>query len=106
VLGEAIVVGLVASIVGLVTGVGVVVMLKGLLGGLGLALPGSGLVFLPATVWWSLLIGVGMTMISALAPSRRSAAVAPMEAIRAATVERTAMSFPAPPGQSGPSRCR
>jgi putative ABC transport system permease protein len=93
VLGEAIVVGLVASIVGLVSGVGVAVLLKGLLGGLGLSLPASGLVFQPATVWWSLLIGVGMTAISALAPSRRSAAVAPMEAIRAATVEQTGMSF-------------
>jgi putative ABC transport system permease protein len=89
VLGEALVVGVVASIIGMVAGFGVAAMLKELLAALGLAIPASGLVFLPATAVWSLVIGVGMTLVSAVVPSRRSAAVAPMEAIRAATVERT-----------------
>ena len=88
VMGEALIVGIVASIVGMAAGVGVAAMLKQLLSVLGLAIPASGLVFEPATAVWSLVIGVGMTVISAVAPSRRSAAVAPMEAIRSATIER------------------
>ncbi len=92
VLGEAVVVGLVASLIGIAAGAGVAVMLQRLLGVIGLELPTDGLVFQPATVVWSLVVGVGMTAVSALAPSRRSAAVAPMEAIRSAAVERTGLS--------------
>ena len=93
VLGEALVVGLVASAIGLGAGVGVAQLLKQLLASLGFEIPTGGLVFAPATVLWSLVTGVGMTMVSAVAPSRRSAAVAPMEAIREAAIERTGLSL-------------
>ncbi|MDH3295508.1 MAG: FtsX-like permease family protein [Acidimicrobiia bacterium] len=91
VMGEALVVGLVASIIGMAAGVGVARGLKQLLAALGLAIPASGVVLEPATAVWSLVIGVGMTMVSAVVPSRRSATVAPMEAIRTATVEATGL---------------
>ena len=93
VLSEAVVVGLVASLIGIGAGVGVARLLQGLLDVVGLSLPTAGLVFQPATVVWSLVVGVGMTAVSALPPSRRSAAVAPMEAIRSAAVERTGLSL-------------
>ena len=93
VLGEAIVVGIVASAIGIGAGVGVAGLLKQLLSALGFDIPASGLVFQSSTIFWSLAVGVGMTTISAIAPSRRSAAVAPMQAIREATVERTGLSI-------------
>jgi len=93
VLGEALVVGLVASGIGIVAGVGVAWLLKQLLAAVGFPIPASGIVFAVGTVIWSLIIGVGMTMFSAASPSRRSGSVAPMEAIRTATVERAGVSI-------------
>ncbi|MGI9598360.1 MAG: ABC transporter permease [Acidimicrobiales bacterium] len=91
-LGEALVVGLVASGIGLVAGVGVAWLLKQLLAGVGFPIPASGIVFTTGTVIWSVVIGIGMTMVSAIAPSRRSGSVAPMEALRIAAVERAGVS--------------
>ncbi len=92
VLGEAFVVGLVASVIGLGAGVGVAQLLKQLLSLVGLDIPTGRIVFAPSTVVWSLVIGVGVTMVSAVVPSRRSSAVAPMQAIREASVEPTGLS--------------
>ncbi len=92
-LGEAVVVGLVASGIGIVAGVGVAWLLKQLLAGVGFPIPASGMVFTVGTVVWSVVIGIGMTMVSAVAPSQRSGSVAPMEALRTAIVEPTRVSM-------------
>ena len=59
--------GLIASIVGLALGVLVAMGLTSLLGALGIDLPSGSLVLLPRTVIVSLIVGVGITVVSALA---------------------------------------
>ena len=82
VLFEAVIVGLVASAVGIVAGLGVAALLKQLLEGFGIDIPTGSVVFEADTVWVSLLVGVGVTVLSAVVPSRRASTIAPMEALR------------------------
>ena len=74
VLLEGVAVGLIASIVGLALGVLVAMGLTSLLGALGIDLPSGSLVLLPRTVIVSLIVGVGITVVSALVPARRALA--------------------------------
>ena len=89
---EALLVGLVASLVGIVAGIGVAQLLEGLLAAVGLAIPATGFSLQPATVGWSLAVGVGITAVSALGPARRSGSVAPLAAIRASVGEQARFS--------------
>lgn len=82
VLLEALVVGLIASVLGFALGLGVAAGLRGLLGALGIDLPEGDLVLVPRTLVVSLVVGVGVTAVAALVPSRRAARVAPVEAMR------------------------
>lgn len=82
VLVEALVIGLLASVLGFGLGVGVAVGLRGVLAALGIDLPEGDLVLAPRTVVVSLLVGVGVTALAALLPARRAARVAPVEAMR------------------------
>jgi putative ABC transport system permease protein len=82
VLVEAVVVGLVASIVGVGVGVLLAVGLKALLGGVGLKLPAASLVVEPRTVVVALVLGTAITVAAGLAPARRGSRVAPVEALR------------------------
>lgn len=92
VLLEAMVVGIVASVLGLVAGLGVASLLKGLLAAIGLAIPTGPVVFAARTVWLSLLVGIGVTVVAALIPSRRASTVAPMAAIREVEVDESGRS--------------
>src|SRR4249919_137653 len=82
VLVESFVVGLVASLGGVLLGVVLAVGLKALLGSLGLKLPPTALVVEPRTVILSLILGTGITVASALSPARRTSRLAPIEALR------------------------
>lgn len=82
---EAVVIGLVASVLGIVAGLGVAALLKELLAGFGIDIPTGSVVFEADTVWISLAVGVGVTVVSAVVPSRRASTIAPMEALRAST---------------------
>jgi putative ABC transport system permease protein len=92
VLGEALVVGLVASAVGLVAGVGLSIALKGLLAAFGVDIPAGGAVVATRTVVVSMLVGTGITLFSAVFPARRAARVAPIAALRAAAIDRSGFS--------------
>ena len=81
VLAEAAIVGLVASLVGLGLGVLAAVGLQALLKGFGITLPSNGLVFQTRTVVAALVVGVGVTVVSAISPARRAVRIAPMAAI-------------------------
>ena len=81
---EALIVGIVASAVGVVVGIGIAIVLKGLLSSLGIDLPSSGTVIQPRTVIVSIVIGTIVTVVAALVPARRAARVAPIEALREA----------------------
>jgi putative ABC transport system permease protein len=84
VLVEALVVGLVASILGLVAGVAIAAGLKALLGAFGFDLPAATLRFLPRTVYVSLGLGLIVTTVAALGPARKAAKVPPLAAMREA----------------------
>jgi len=82
VLLEAVVVGLLASAVGLALGVAVAGALKALLGALGLGIPAGGIVFAVRTVIVGLLVGTGVTVVAALSPARKAGKVAPIAAMQ------------------------
>ncbi|MFE6751941.1 ABC transporter permease [Kitasatospora purpeofusca] len=82
VLAEALLVGLAASIGGLVAGAGIASGLRALLNGPWDAnLPDGPLVIAPSTVIASLAVGVVVTVLAALLPSLRAARVAPVAAM-------------------------
>ncbi len=81
VLGEAAIVGLVSSLVGLGLGVLAAVGLEKLLSGFGVTLPSGPLVFEARTVVVCLIVGVGVTLVSAISPARRAVRIAPVAAV-------------------------
>jgi putative ABC transport system permease protein len=84
VLAEALLLGLAASLVGLLLGVGIGWVLKTLVGRLGGDLPVAGVVLRPYVVVTTLLVGTLFTVLAALAPAVRASRVAPIEAMRSA----------------------
>ena len=87
VLGEAVIVGLVASVIGLGLGVLAAVGLEKLLSAFGFALPSGSLVFQARTVIVCLVVGVGVTLVSAISPARRAVRIAPVAAVSEQQVE-------------------
>jgi putative ABC transport system permease protein len=81
VLLEAGILGTVASVVGLGLGVLAAVGLEALLKGFGITLPSGPLVFQSRTVVAALLVGVGVTVVSAIAPARRAVRIPPIAAL-------------------------
>jgi putative ABC transport system permease protein len=81
VLAEAIVVGVVASLVGLALGVVFAQAMIALLGAFGMEFAGTALQFRPRTAVVAMLAGSLVTVVSALAPARRATQVPPVVAI-------------------------
>jgi putative ABC transport system permease protein len=81
VLGEAALLGVGASVIGLGLGVGAAAGLRALLGAFGVTLPPAPLVFEARTVAVAIAVGVGVTMISAIGPARRAVRIVPVEAL-------------------------
>ena len=87
VLGESLIVGLIASAVGVIAGIGLAEVLKAGLAALGIDLPASGLVISPRTVLFGLLAGTLVTAAAAIVPARRAATIPPVAAMQDATAE-------------------
>ncbi len=81
VLLEATILGVVASLVGLGLGVLAAIGLEALLKGFGITLPTGSLVFESRTVIVALLVGVGVTVVSAISPARRAIRIPPVAAL-------------------------
>lgn len=81
VVGEAAVIGLVGGALGLLAGLGLALGLQALVGTFGLDITG-GLPVRPRTVLWSLALGLGVTVLSAILPAWRAGAIAPVAAMR------------------------
>ncbi len=82
VMGEALIIGVVASAIGIVAGLGLTYALRGLFGLIGADLPDSPLVLSNRTLIAASVIGVVVTLVSAVGPARRAARVAPIAALR------------------------
>lgn len=82
VLGEALVVGLVGGLIGMGAGLLIALGLKAAFAAFGLEIETGALVFRPRTAVWSLVIGVGVTLVAAYLPARRASRVAPVAAMR------------------------
>ena len=90
VLLEAVVVGGIASAVGLGAGVGVAIGLQALFGAFGAGLPSASPVIELRTVIAAFAVGIVITAVAALMPARRAAKVPPVAAMRdAATADRS-----------------
>jgi putative ABC transport system permease protein len=84
---ESLVVGVVASVAGLIGGVAVAGLLKGMFDAFGFALPAGGLVFSASTIITGLVVGVVVTLVAGAAPAVRSSRVRPVAALRDAAAE-------------------
>ncbi|RSS73406.1 ABC transporter permease [Streptomyces sp. WAC06614] len=93
VLSEAVVVGLVSAVTGLLAGVGLAVGMRSLMDSLGAKIPAGDLVVAPATVVWALVIGVVVTTLSALLPAWRTGRIPPVAAMGSAHLPATAKSL-------------
>jgi len=87
VVGEAAIVGLVASAVGLGLGILVALGLKALLSAFGIALPGGGLVVKPRTIVVAMVVGELVTVLASIGPARRASKLPPMAALSGAGTE-------------------
>lgn len=92
VLAEAVVVGVVASALGIVGGLGLAVALDALMDAVGLDLPGASLVVNTDTVAVAMAVGVVVTVLASLAPAVKASRVLPLAALRDVDVDRSATS--------------
>jgi putative ABC transport system permease protein len=90
--GEAAVVGVVASLIGLGIGVLLASGLKLVFDAFGFALPDGGLAMKGATFAIAGLVGVLLTLVAALAPAVRASRIAPLAALRDVAVDRSGAS--------------
>jgi putative ABC transport system permease protein len=83
---ESVVVGVIASIVGLLLGLAIAVGLKLLLDATGVELPGGGIVFAPRTIIVSLVVGTLIALLASLRPALRATRIEPIAAVREGAV--------------------
>jgi putative ABC transport system permease protein len=82
VIGEAALVGLLSALIGLAVGAGFAALINALFDALGAGLPVAPLRITQTAILVSLIVGVGMTVLSALAPAFRATRVQPVAALR------------------------
>jgi putative ABC transport system permease protein len=81
VLAEAAIVGFLSSIIGIGVGVLAALGLKALISGFGVTLPSGSLVFAPRTAIVGLIVGTGVTLVSAIGPARNAVRIPPVAAL-------------------------
>ena len=81
VIGEAGALGLVASLLGIAAGIGIAKGINALFHAVGADIPTSGIALAPRTVVVSLVVGVGVALLAALAPALRATRVPPVAAL-------------------------
>ncbi|HEX5799941.1 MAG TPA: FtsX-like permease family protein [Gaiellaceae bacterium] len=79
---EALVIGLLASLIGLLSGLGLAIGLNKLFSAFGFELPQTETVFATRTIVVSLLVGTLVTLVAGLVPALRATRVPPIAAVR------------------------
>lgn len=93
VIGEAVMIGVIAAGLGVAFGVLVAAGIKGLFGAIGLDLPATGLRLAPNRVVQAIILGALVTALSAWLPARRASRIAPVAALRDAAIDRSGTSL-------------
>ncbi len=86
---EAFVIGLVASVLGVLAGIGFAPAIGALFEAVGIDLPSTGTVIATRTVVIGLVLGTGLTVLAALLPALRATRVPPVTGLREGTVLAT-----------------
>ena len=79
---EAVVMSVVATVLGIVAGIGVAKLLIQIFNRAGAGFPSTATVLEPRTVVFAFLVGVGITLASVVIPARRAARIPPVAAMR------------------------
>ncbi|MFF4385544.1 ABC transporter permease [Streptomyces sp. NBC_00853] len=93
VLVEALVVGALSAVIGLISGIGLAIGIRSVLGSFGAKLPGGGVVIAPGTIVAALVIGILVTTVAAVLPAWRTGRIAPVAAMGSAHLPATAKSL-------------
>lgn len=80
---ESLIIGVVASVLGLGGGVLLAFGIRAMLSALGLTLPNMDIILAPRTIVIALIVGIGVTLMAAVTPTRRASRVPPIAAMRA-----------------------
>jgi len=83
---EALIVGVIASIFGLLLGFGLAIGLMSLFKSLGLELPKNAFVVEPRTIYVAMLVGILVTLFASIRPALRATRVPPIAAVREGAV--------------------
>src|SRR4051794_3562394 len=90
---ESLLVGIVASAIGLFAGLGLAYGLDALLGALGMSIPTAGMALNATTVIVSMVVGIVVTLIAGITPAVKASRVAPLAALRDVEVDRSGTSI-------------
>jgi putative ABC transport system permease protein len=82
IVGEALVMSIIATLIGIVAGIGVARLLISLFNAAGAGFPDTGTVLATRTVIVAFAVGVGITLLSVAVPARRAAKIPPVAAMR------------------------
>jgi putative ABC transport system permease protein len=83
---EGLVIGLIASLLGLIAGYGIAKGMVALISALGIDLPEASTVVKTRTVVVSLIVGTGITVLASILPARRATRVPPIAAVREGSI--------------------
>ena len=89
---EALAMGFVASILGLLAGVGLAAGLRAVFDAAGFGVPTGALTVKPSTVVWSFAVGLLVTLVATMFPAIRAARVPPIAALRDVALDRSGTS--------------
>jgi putative ABC transport system permease protein len=82
VVAEGIVIGVVASAIGLIAGIALAKGMVALFGALGVELPDAATIVAPRTIILSLVVGTVTTLVASILPAKRATRVPPIAAVR------------------------
>ncbi|MDT5013571.1 MAG: putative transport system permease protein, partial [Mycobacterium sp.] len=94
VLLEALLVGIIASAIGVFAGAGLALVLRSLMSAAGFGLPATSFVFGPSTIISGIVIGTLVSILAGFIPAIKATRIPPIAALRSAAVEGTKVSKP------------